>query len=382
MSSPDTTRPLSDRPLPSPPAGPRPDRPARGRRLALVGIGLALLVAAGWTAVWQVVAAKVEVAVSGWIDQRRALGERLEHGPMALGGFPFRVTVTMRQVHWSREDGPTLLAAAAPEVVASAPIWDPFRMTVRPSGGGRASAAGSWGSVTADAAVVIAEVLLGRDRPRQAELTLRNLDLTGPGGVLLARVEAVDAVIDPTPGSEGGAHAAVPLAAGALAAVPTTLETSGRATGVRPAGADRLPFDGPATLSWRAALRGPVDPTGGVTGLALWRDAGGVVDIHHLSVSWAPVDLVGDGTVALDEAMRPEGAGVAQVRGVAEALDRLVALGRMKPGDAALLKLAAIAASEPSEDGSGQRIRAPVSVQDGTLRVGQIAVAKVRSIAE
>jgi hypothetical protein len=125
-----------------------------------------------------------------------------------------------------------------------------------------------------------------------------------------------------------------------------------------------------------------VDPIAGLPGLVLWRDAGGVVDIHHLAVSWSPIDLVGDGSVALDEALRPEGAGVAQVEGVAAALDRLVDLGRMKSGDAALLKLAAIAASEPSEDGSGQRLRAPVSVQDGTLRIGQIAVGKVRSIAE
>lgn len=366
MSSPDTTRPSSTAYGP-----PEPRRPHR-RRWGLLAVGLALLLAVGWTVAWQVVARQVEGAVAAWIEQRRSLGERLEHGPMVLGGFPLRVEVTLHQVHWSREDGPTLLTAAAAEVRTSVPIWDPFRLTVRPIGGGRASAAGSWGSMTGDAAVVVASVALGRDRPRHVDLTLRNLDLTGPGGAVMAHVEAVDAVVDPTPEPQDGANAAV----------PTTLETSGRATGVRPAGAERLPFEGPATVSWRAALRGAVDPSAGLTGLALWRDAGGVVDIHHLSVSWAPVDLVGDGTVALDAAMRPEGAGVAQVVGVAEALDRLVALGRMKPGDAALLKLAAIAASEPSEDGSGQRIRAPVSVQDGTLRVGRIAVAKVRPLAE
>lgn len=345
----------------------------RRRRLPVfAGLGIALLVAAGWTIAWQLVALRVEASVEGWIDQRRALGDRIEHGPLALGGFPFTVTVAMQQVHWAREDGPTLLTAAASEVVASARVWDPYRVTVRPSGGGRASAAGSWGSVTADAEVVVALVMLGPRGPDQVDLSLWNLDLTGPGGAVIAVVDAVEASIDPTPEP----------ASGAVAAVPTTLELSGHASGVRPSGAEALPFEGPATVSWRVALRGAVDPADGLPGLASWRDAGGVIDVHHLAVSWAPVDLVGDGTLALDAAMRPEGAGVAQVEGVPEALDRLVALGRMKAGEAALLRLAAIAASEPAADGSGQRLRAPISVQDGTVRIGRIAVARVRSIAE
>lgn len=354
-------------------SSPETTRPARRRRLPFIaGVGAVLLLAAGGTIVWQLMALRVEAAVEGWIEQRRALGDRIEHGPLALGGFPFTVTVTMQQVHWAREDGPTLLTAAASEVVASARIWDPTRVTVRPSGGGRASAAGSWGSVTADADVVLAVVALRSRGPDQVDLILRNLELTGPGGAVLALVDAVEASIDPTPEPRSGA----------VAAVPATLEISGHATGVRPSGAETLPFEGPATVSWRAALRGVVDPAAGLAGLALWRDAGGVVDVHHLSVSWAPVDLVGDGTLALDAAMRPEGAGVAQVEGVPEALDRLVALGRMKAGEAALLRLAAIAASEPIADGGSRRLRAPVSVQGGTVRIGRIAVAKVRSIAE
>ncbi|GHD41290.1 hypothetical protein GCM10017083_05530 [Thalassobaculum fulvum] len=362
MSPPDTTR----------PAGFQDRRHLRRRRLVVAGAGLAALLAAGWTIAWQLVALRVEAAVTGWIDQRRALGDRIEHGPPALGGFPFTVDVTMRQVHWTREDGPTLLAAAAPELVASTPVWDPFRVAVRPVGGGRASAAGSWGSVTADADEALAVVTLGRRAPDRVDVTLRNIELTGPGGVVWAHVAAFDAVVDPTPEAESGA----------IAAVPATLDVSGTATGIRPAGAEALPFEGPAAVSWRAALRGDVDPAAGLPGLAMWRDAGGVIDVQYLSVSWPPIDLVGDGTVALDAAMRPEGAGVAEVQGIGEALDRLVAKGRMKPADAALLKLAAIAAGEPAADGRGQRVKAPVTVQDGTVRVGRIPVAKVRSIAE
>lgn len=362
MSSSETTRP-----------GPRVVR-RRGRRRAILAVaGVAVLAAVAWTAAWNVVASGVKSSLDDWVALRRALGDRIEHGPMSTRGFPFTVTVVTNEVHWTREDGVNLLTAAAPQVVASAPVWNPTRLTIRPTSGGRASVAGPWGSITGDAELAMAILALGRQTPTRIDVTLRNLDLTGPGGKQLARIEAIDAVFRPDPEPDEGADAG---------SVPTTLAMSAHATGVHPAGAERLPFDGPATVTLTAALRGPVDPAAGLTGLALWRDAGGVIDVDRLVVSWSPVDLVGDGTFALDAALRPEGAGVAEIQGVAETIDRLVAQGRMQPGQAALLKLAAIAASEPGRDGGGQRVKAPVSVQDGTVRVGRIAIAKVRSIAD
>lgn len=363
MSSSETSRPVP----------PVPRRSPRGGRIVAIAVGLCLLLAAGWTIAWQLVSLRVEATLQAWIEQRRALGDRIEHGPLAMGGYPLTVTVTMKEVHWTRESGPTLLTAAAPELVATARVWSPLSLLLQPTRGARASAAGSWGALTGDAGRVEAVVALGRRVPERIDLMLRDLDLTGPGGVRLARIDSVDASIDPDPEADPAAVAG---------SVPTTLAVTAHAAGVRPAGTGELPFNGPAVVAVKAALRGSVDPTAGLPGLVQWRDAGGVIDVHRLSVSWSPVDLVGDGTFALDAALRPEGAGVAEIQGVAETLDRLVAQGRMKPGQAALLKLAAIAASEPSEDGTRQRLKAPVTVQDGTLRLGQFPVAKVRSIAD
>jgi hypothetical protein len=355
-------------------ASPETGRRSPKRRLLVMAVlGVCLLGAAAWTVAWQLLAIRVEATLDAWIAQRRALGDRIEHGPMTTSGFPLAVDVQIRQVHWSREDGPTLLTAAAPEVIASTPVWNPLRLTLRPTKGGRASAAGSWGSVTGDAEIAHAMLALGRRAPTRIDLTLRKLDLTGPGGVMHATVDEVTAVIDTEPEPDENEVAG---------SVPTVLTISLYADGVRPSGVDHLPFDGPAKIALNAVLRGPMDPTAGVPGLATWRDAGGVIDINRLAVSWSPVDLVGDGTVALDSALRPEGAGIAEIQGAAETLDRLVAQGRMKAGQAALFKLAVIAASEPSDDGSGQRLKAPVTVQGGVVRVGQIAVGKVRPITE
>lgn len=343
------------------------------RRLTVIALGFGLLFAAGWTIAWQLLAMRAEAAVTNFVAERRAQGDRIQHGPVRVGGFPLTVEIHTREVHWVREDGVTLLTAAAPEVIASAPMWNPLRLTLRPTSGGRASVAGTWGSITGDADMASAVITLSRQGPERIDLILRNLDLIGPGGAVLARIDAVDASIDPAPVGNPG---------DAAGAVPATMTVNAHADGVRPSGAEELPFDGPASVTLAAALRGPVDPSAGVPGLALWRDAGGVIDVDRLVISWSPVDLVGDGTFALDAALRPEGAGTAEIQGVAETLDRLVAQGRMKPGQAALLKLAAIAASEPSADGSRQRFKAPLTVQDGTVRIGQIAIGKVRSIAD
>ncbi|HEY9567919.1 MAG TPA: DUF2125 domain-containing protein, partial [Thalassobaculum sp.] len=108
----------------------------------LVLLGVSLLLAAGWTAAWKIVSLRVEAGLQAWIDQRRTLGDRIQHGPMVLGGYPLAVTVTVKEVHWSRADGPTLLTAATPGLVASARVWNPFSLFLRPTAGVRASAAG------------------------------------------------------------------------------------------------------------------------------------------------------------------------------------------------------------------------------------------------
>src|SRR5690606_38709052 len=129
---------------------PRRRAPA-GRRAALLAVVLLLLIGAGWTVAWQLVALRAQATLEAWIEQRRALGDRIEHGPTTLGGFPLAVTVTARQVHWARENGLTLLTAVAPELVASAKVWSPMTMILRPSAGARASAAGASGALTGDA---------------------------------------------------------------------------------------------------------------------------------------------------------------------------------------------------------------------------------------
>ena len=222
-------------------------RPSWRRRVIATALGVGLLFAAGWTIAWQLLAMRAEASVEAWVSERRALGDRIQHGPVRVGGFPLTVEIQTREVHWVREDGVTLLTAAAPDVIASAPVWNPFRLTLRTTSGGRASDACAWGSITGDADMAAAVVTLSRQGPERIELTLRNLDLIGPGGAMLARIDALDASIDPAPARNPGDTAG---------AVPATMTLNAHADGVRPVGVEELRSTAPPPCPSRRRCAG------------------------------------------------------------------------------------------------------------------------------
>ena len=78
------------------------------------------------------------------------------------------------------------------------------------------------------------------------------------------------------------------------------------ASDLRISEAIRVPFEGPASLSARATMSGPfagLHPDQ----IAIWREAGGVLDVHRLDLNWSPLNLRADGTLGLDGEYRPEG---------------------------------------------------------------------------
>lgn len=346
---------------------------ARRSRLLLWTIGLAVVFAGGWIAAWQVAASKSEAIVGNWIEARRAAGETIEHGPMVFSGFPLSVDITLDAVHWSGGDGATQRFAAAPSLVLSARPWRSGTLTIQAPSGARASVAGQWGALTGDGKHAVVEVDLGRTAAERVALSVRELMVTLPGNVALASVERIDATIDPTPARDPN------TGSGELSA---SLTVDAALRGVLPAGMIDPPFDGKANGSFRAALLGRVKMTDGVAGLTRWRDTGGLLRVERLRLDWLPLDVTAEGTLTLDRELRPEGEAVAEIWGLADAVDRLAAQERIEPGAAAVLKLAAAAFAKPASDGTGRRVvRAPVRIQDGRLSVGSAVLARIGSIA-
>ncbi|NQW09824.1 MAG: DUF2125 domain-containing protein [Alphaproteobacteria bacterium] len=347
-------------------------RPSRRRWIWLLVIAGGLLTI-GWTVAWQLVAARSQATVDGWVEARRAAGETLEHGPMVLSGFPLSVDITVNAVHWSRKDGDTLLVGATPHLIVSATPWRPGTLVVQAPTGVRASVSGLLGTLTGDSARASFEIDLGRRAAEEIRFTLRDLDLTLPGDVALASVEWVRATVDPTPAADPNAGTGRPS---------RSLSVTAAVQGVLPAGVVDPPFDGRANGTLRAVMLGRIDPGDGVAGLAEWRDSGGALVIERLRLDWLPLDVTAEGDFTLDQLLRPEGDAVAEIRGLADTVDRLAARGRIEPGAAAVLKLAAAAFAKPASDGVGQVVRAPVRIRDGRLSIGSAVLARIGSIAQ
>jgi hypothetical protein len=84
-------------------------------------------------------------------------------------------------------------------------------------------------------------------------------------------------------------------------------------------------------------LTGPPPWDGTPNALTRWRDAGGTFELHELAFAWSGLKLEGDGTFALDDQLRPEGAFAFRLDGLQATLQRLTHAGDLSPEFAELI---------------------------------------------
>ena len=108
--------------------------------------------------------------------------------------------------------------------------------------------------------------------------------------------------------------------------------------------------------------------------LARWRDAGGLLEVHELALAWGPLDLRAEGTAALDQRLRPQGAFTARIRGLPDALDAFAARGLIEPGVAFALKLTALTLAKRRDEAGTAVVELPITPQDGLFYLGPVAL--------
>ena len=131
-------------------------------------------------------------------------------------------------------------------------------------------------------------------------------------------------------------------------------------------------------LAGQLSVRGALDPTDvSLVGLSRWRDAGGTLELADFSLVWGPLQIAGNGTLAVDDALQPIGAFTAQITG----LDRLVTLlektGQMRPQQAAIARIALAVFTRAPANGGAPQARVPVSIQNRQLSVGPIPLIRL-----
>lgn len=133
-----------------------------------------------------------------------------------------------------------------------------------------------------------------------------------------------------------------------------------------------------ASISGDAALNGQMPHIDGLAQrAAAWRDAGGQLKAQRVTLTWGSLNLSGNGTIGLDRSLQPTGSGTARVVDPSETLSALVAHGVITRR-AALAANAVLALLEHvPESGGSPVVEVPLAIQDRTVSVGNIPLAKL-----
>lgn len=129
-------------------------------------------------------------------------------------------------------------------------------------------------------------------------------------------------------------------------------------------------------FSFAAQLDGALPPGPFVQALTHWRDDGGTIGLQSLRLRWGSLLVDASGTLALDEALQPEGALTATITGQDAAVDVAVMTGVLKPEAANAAKAVLGLLAKPNAQGQ-KAISLPVTMQNQQLFLGPAKIASI-----
>ncbi len=331
------------------------------RRRIRAGLGLGLLAFGALALYWFWAADRVETAIARWTEEQRARGYEITYRGPEFGGFPIRLAV-----------GFTEPRVAAPQG------W-------RWSGGAIAGQAAFWAPRSLRLDLPLEQTLSAEWRGHRRELALQAqaarglIHLGGEGWLKAATIEMERVALT----GKGGATTRAEALRYQVTRRPPTLEGSddwtlllaGETLGIAlPEGVTGPLGERVERVAFEATLIGLIPKGDPAAALAAWRDSGGLLEVHDLALTWGPLDLEAEGTAALDQLLRPQGAFTARVRGLPKTLDALVERNLIEPGVAFALKLTALTLAS-GNDGDGRAVvELPITLQDGLFYLGPVAL--------
>jgi hypothetical protein len=337
------------------------------RRLTRAVLALALLALGGLVAYWFWAAGQVETAIAQWAGEQRARGYEIAYRGPELSGFPVRLAVGFSEPRVAAPQGWRWSGAA---ITGQAAFWDPWTLRLD---------------------LPLEQTLSAEWRGHRRELALsaaaaRGLVHLGRGGWLkAATLEMEDVVLT----EEGGGSLRAETLRTQLTRHPPTLEgtdswtllLAGETRGLTLPEGFRSPFGSRVErIAFDATLIGLIPKGEPAAALAVWRDSGGLLEVHDLALTWGPLDLDAEGTATLDQQFRPQGAFTARLRGLPETLDALVEGDLIEPGVAFALKLTALTLASGNDGDGRATVELPITLQDGLFYLGPAALFRLAPV--
>ena len=339
-------------------------------RIFVALVGALLVVAAAYTAYWYSAADGVRSSIDRWVQDRRAAGWTVALGKPQITGFPLHLEVFFQTPQIS--DPGSRWRWVAPNIRARATPWSPREISVTAPG---------------------VHVLTLRGGALRAELNGVEVEMVIKVSTFQTIVGRLSGVAVRLP--RGERLVAGPVAIQLLGSTLATPTTDVKANTPRMVSSDMgisikldarkvvLPADwrpalGPSIdkIELDSVIMGEISPVGSLEeALRRWRDGGGTVEVAALAIEWGVFQLRTRGTFALDTNLQPEGATVADIRGVDTAMEQLLAAGVIDPRAAFAARIAGRALSF-----AGGSARLPLSLQKQQLYIGPVPILKVKTI--
>ena len=323
--------------------------------------GLMTIAAIGAVAIvygifWNYLAGQYRAGIEQWAELRRAEGVEVGFSSLRIVGFPLKLEALLSDPALSGADGSRTWTWRGPLMLLQARPWSPDRAQVRAPGRHRITVTGGTKplDLAVDAGTLNVALRLRNGRPDHATVLARNIKVNDAAKGRIASLVRVEIVAD----QSGRLNVQANTINYPIAPVPGLgLKT--------------------ARLGFKARVSGGLPLKHDAETMAQWRDGGGTLEVSQMVINHGPLGLDGDGTGALDGARQPIGAFSLRVRGGKQAVDRLEGAGLIKPRAAALTKAVLDTLAKSQGSGDGTEFKVPLSIQDGKVFIGPLAVARV-----
>jgi hypothetical protein len=352
------------------PASPVPQPRRRGWRAAVLGLlAILVLIALADAGLWYYATNSLRDGIGAWIEARRQEGYTVEAGAITTGGFPFRARATVADPAIASPPGPFAWDWRPPALTLEAPLWALNRFV------GHLPGSHQFTVIEQDRKSVLAVDAAVFDvafvRPTPAE------EKGAPAVAAKVHGEGLTVAADQGPAAKLGGLDAVVTAYHPEAPdhLTETYDLDATVTAIT------LPNEPPPALGRdiarvlvRAAIMGRIPPAAlPAQSLALWRDDGGTIEARRVELDYGPLEVRGEGTLALDRALQPVGALTARIDGVFETVDALRDRGLMREQEATTAKMLLGALSKRIPD-QAPGLNVPLTIQERRLVVGPVPI--------
>ena len=330
---------------------------------------IVVLAVVGYGAFWYSLSQQSERQLTAAIRELREAGYDVVHGDVAVSGFPYRLVVEIAEPALAGRNADVRWEVSAERLRILAQPWRPIHRIIVADNATAALAQTGTGRdltpTTLAAPLVRASFNEREDTGARLSVVLEKIAIDGLAGHRwLAAAGQFHLRLPPR--SAGGSDGLLAPEIADIAVDVTDIDASDAGS---PLG-DRI-----ARVAAAFDLHGTTAPAWTQTRLAQWRDTGGTVEIRDAVLTWGGAFIKANGSLSLDEALRPLGALTAEVRRPHLIVDHLRDQGRIdgRTADVARETFKALQASV----GDDKPLSLPITLQDGDALVGPIPLVRI-----